>query len=158
MVEPAKKGHLVVGFFRNVREHLPAIRHLLYGAFPKEQIGVLHGTVLSVNRKRVLSEFANGDKRILLASIGTTGEGVDLPGDTKVGVNYAGGCSEIAIRQLLGRCLRKPKVNGVEIDIKKAFHVYWVDPWDGTHKEMERQSRIRHDIYSSEPAFIMQED
>ena len=156
LVEPAKRGHLVVGFFRNVREHLPAIRNILYAAFPKNQIGVLHGNVLSINRKRVLSEFADGTKRILLASVGTTGEGVDLPGETKIGVNFSGGCSEIAIRQLLGRCLRKPKLNGNEIDKNKPYHIYWVDPHDLTHQEMKRQSDIRHDIYSSEPSFIME--
>jgi superfamily II DNA or RNA helicase len=158
MVGPAKKGYSVVGFFRNVREHLPAIRNLLYSAFPKAQVGVLHGTVLSINRRRVLSEFASGDKRILLASVGTTGEGIDLPGETKVGVNFAGGCSEIAIRQLLGRCLRKPKLKGNEIDKSKPFHIYWVDPFDFTNQEMKRQSDIRHDIYAGEPSFIMEEE
>jgi superfamily II DNA or RNA helicase len=158
MVGPAKKGYPVVGFFRNVREHLPAIRNLLYSAFPKAKIGVLHGNVLSINRQRVLSEFASGEKIILLASVGTTGEGIDLPGETKVGVNFAGGCSEIAVRQLLGRCLRKPKLKNNEINKEKPFHIWWIDPYDKTHDEMRRQSDIRYDIYNGEPSFVMEED
>jgi len=157
LVESAKKGNLAVGFVKNVQKHLPIIRNMLYSAFPKNQIGIIHGNVLSINRKRTLAEFASGDKRILLASVGTTGEGIDLPGITKVGVNFAGGCSEIMIRQMLGRVLRKPKTENGEIDVNKPFHVWWLDFYDRTHPEMERQSSIRYDIYASEPAFIMED-
>jgi superfamily II DNA or RNA helicase len=157
LVESAKKGNMAVGFVKNVQKHLPIIRNMLYSAFPKNQVGVIHGSVLSINRKRTLAEFAAGDKMILLASVGTCSEGVDLSGDTKIGVNFAGGCSEIMIRQMLGRVLRKPKLENGEIDVNKPFHVFWLDFYDRTHPEMERQSSIRYDIYASEPAFVMED-
>lgn len=157
LVESAKKGNMAVGFVKNVQKHLPIIRNMLYSAFPKNQVGVIHGSVLSINRKRTLAEFAAGDKRILLASVGTTGEGVDLAGEVKIGVNFAGGCSEIAMRQLLGRTLRKPKLDNGEVNVNKPFHVWWVDMYDRTHAEMERQASIRYDIYSSEPSFVMED-
>jgi len=153
LVHFAKKGHLSVGLFRNVRDHLPLLRDAIYRRIDKSKVGIIYGNVPLHRRQRILEQFADGDKMILLASVGTIGEGTDLPGETKLGVNFVGGCSEVATRQWLGRVLRKPKLSSGEVQQDKPFKIRYIDPYDKTHEEMERQSQVRYDIYDSEPAF-----
>jgi superfamily II DNA or RNA helicase len=153
LVESAKRGDLCVGLFKNVKDHLPLLKEMIYKMYPKEKIAIVHGSIPVDRRRKMIEKFSEGDKRILLASIGTTGEGIDLPGEVKVGVSFVGGTSEIMVRQALGRILRKPKMSNGEVNPAKQFRITYYDPYDETHEEMKRQSQIRMDIYESEPEF-----
>jgi superfamily II DNA or RNA helicase len=149
----AEKGCLSLGLFRNVAKHLPMLKSLLFRLVDPAKVGIIHGNIALSSRRKMLEDFANHDKLILLASCGTVGEGIDLPGETKLGINFVGGCSEILIRQMLGRMLRKPKNHMGQVDQSKKFHISYIDFFDQTHPEMERQSQMRFDIYNSESAF-----
>lgn len=152
LAHSAKQHKLSIGLFRGVAKHLPRLKKEIYRYLPKEAVGIIHGSVPLDKRRRILEGFANGDYLVLLASCGTVGEGIDLPGETKLGVNFVGGCSEVLVRQMLGRVLRKPK-KGHDINRDVPYHIHYIDPYDQTHEEMERQARVRYDIYNSEEAF-----
>ena len=143
-----------VGFVRSVSVQLPIIRRLLLKRLSRKDIGEIHGAVPGPKRGEILEEFQEGYKKVLLISIGTGGEGLDLSGEAKCGVNFLGGRSEIAARQMLGRLLRKPKdPNTNEVDITKPFNVLYLDYFDETHEWLEKHSINRMAIYESEEAF-----
>lgn len=156
LVDAAKSGELCAGIFRNVQKHLPKLKSLLFKIYNPKKIAIIHGAVPSFRRKSLLKEFANGDKTILLASVGTTGEGIDLPGQTSVGVNFVGGASEISTRQMLGRFLRKPKQKNGEVDTNMKYTIMYYCFYDMTNHIVERHSEIRYNTYDSESAFILE--
>jgi len=153
MIDAVKNGELAVGLFRNVQKHMPKLCRLLLSGLNESQIGIIHGHINSKRRKQILDEFADGSRPALLASVGTMGEGIDLPGETTLGVNFVGGVSEVMIRQMLGRTLRKPKLESGDVDTDVPFNVTYIDPMDYTHREMLRQAQERYNIYMSEPSF-----
>jgi superfamily II DNA or RNA helicase len=152
--EEVDQGHLSVAFFRNVAKHLPILRDMIFKKLDKSIVGEIHGITPGTKRIELLNKFRNHDLMLLLLSVGTSGEGFDLPGETEFGVNFVGGSSEIMIRQLLGRLLRKPRDPVLnDVDPSVEFRVRYLDFYDDTHRMMRDQSDNRMNIYKSEPAF-----
>jgi len=147
------KGERVVIFFKNISKHLPLLRRMLTNCIPSSDIGIIYGKTPMSDRTDILTKFSNGDIKVLLLSIGTSGEGLDLPGNIRCGINLCGGSSEIAIRQVLGRLLRKPKMKNGEVDNSKSFSIYYIDFFDNTNDMLRKQSHTRLNIYKSEPEF-----
>lgn len=158
LIESVKNNNLSVGFFRNVVKHLPYLSAYVYKYLRRKDVEIICGNTPGVMRSQILKRFKEGDIKLLLLSIGTSGEGFDLPGEAKCGVNFCGGTSEIVVRQMLGRLLRKPKnpkTNEVETD--KAFNIKFLDFNDEMNPVLATHAENRIAVYKSENAFNVTE-
>lgn len=135
-------------------EHGMKVKNLLIQNFgvDTEDVRYMSGSVGNEARKMALEDFKYGVYPIL---IGTSiyNEGVDLP-TIGAAVNMAGGDSDIATTQRLGRAIRKKREEGeidVDPDVEQTIH--YMDPFDLSHRFVRRHSRSRMKVYEGERAF-----
>jgi len=161
------RNYLACGFIkyhyeqnRQILVIVNKIKHgkIIYESLCKEfnisskEIKYVTGTHQTFFREKVLRDFRNRKLPIL---IGTSiyEEGVDLP-SADVGVNLAGGDSEIKTIQRLGRILRKTKGEyDIDIDEDKPQTVYYLDFIDRGHEFTYHHSRHRQEVYEAEEEF-----
>jgi superfamily II DNA or RNA helicase len=91
-------------------------------------------------RQRYLSDLESGKVKILLASVGVFGEGVNAP-NIRALIRAEGGSSEIRTLQAVGRGMRrKPEPN----------ILYLIDFNDTNHPALKKDSKKRFKIYAEE--------
>jgi len=130
-----------------IQEMLVRDEHL-----PWKDVRYMSGQKDTSQRQQALLDFRNRKLPIL---IGTSiyDEGVDLP-SADVGVNFAGGDSEIKTIQRLGRILRKTRgMYDVDIDPQKPQKVRYLDFIDKGSIYTERHSHHRAQVYEAEEGF-----
>ncbi|MCK5139117.1 MAG: hypothetical protein KAQ85_04675, partial [Thermodesulfovibrionia bacterium] len=100
-------------------------------------------SVKSVVSNKMTDDFKTGDYKVMIATVGKAGEGVDIPVVDNV-IIADGGKSYIETMQKLGRGLRRPKGSRAEVQV-----------YDFVHPEdtLEKHSYERLDIYSGEKEF-----
>lgn len=146
-------GKQVLAMVRLV-QHGDIIRDMLINEFNFEQqdIRFMNGTRAKEARKDALVDFRGNAYSVL---IGTSiyNEGVDLP-TIGAAVNLAGGDSEIATTQRLGRAIRKTRKEGeIDIDPEIEQQIDYMDFNDYGHKFLRRHSKNRIKFYESEASF-----
>lgn len=153
-----EKGEQVLAMVRLVK-HGRLIRQMLsrdYGVDNKD-MRYMTGSEPTSAREKALEDFRVGNFPIL---IGTSiyNEGVDLP-RVCAAINFAGGDSDIATTQRLGRVLRKIPPDGQsDVDPHVEQRVKYMDFFDTTHKWLRRHSRHRRSVYEGEKAFILKQE
>jgi len=146
------EGRQILGIVRLIK-HGNALRDMLvekFGVEPKD-VKFVHGSTSKAVREKTLEDFKNGLFPILLGS-SIYDEGVDIPA-IDAACNFAAGISEIKVRQRIGRILRKKKDEKGDIDKSTEQIVYYMDFFDKGHKFVRRHSRLRLEVYLSEPEF-----
>jgi len=135
LVKQHKKRKILV-MFRYIR-HGRALSRLLYDQGIDHKI--IQGDVEGEDREIIREEFENGSLNIILASVGATGLGTDLPG-IEVLIRGDGGKAKISTIQILGRALR--------ISEGKS-HALVYDFYDDTHRYLRRHSKKRREDYKN---------
>ena len=90
----------------------------------------MHGSHKSKERKAFVSQFKKGEIKVIVSTL--LKEGVDIPEITAF-VNAAGGKSDVALIQRVGRALRQNKTGdktAVIVDFIDGGHKWLSDHWD----------------------------
>lgn len=124
----------------NYIEHGENILKLLQEVYPETEF--VHGSTEAGKRQRVLQEFKEGTRKLIIAS-NILGEGVDIK-KLEVLITARAEASSVAAYQAIGRVLRP-----IEGKIKAVI----VDLFDSECKYLESHANSRLKIYSSEPEY-----
>jgi superfamily II DNA or RNA helicase len=124
----------------NYIEHGENLLTLLKAVYP--DIEFIHGSTEAGKRQKVLQEFKEGARKLILAS-NILGEGVDIP-KLEVLITARAEASTIAAYQAIGRCVRpaEGKVRAIIIDL-----------FDSDCRYLESHASARLKIYASEPRY-----
>jgi superfamily II DNA or RNA helicase len=124
----------------NYIEHGENLLTLLKAVYP--DIEFIHGSTEVGKRQKVLQEFKEGTRKLILAS-NILGEGVDIP-KLEVLITARAEASTVAAYQALGRTLRpaEGKTKAIIVDI-----------FDSDCKYLESHASARLKIYASEPRY-----
>src|SRR5579864_3837134 len=135
-VEAEKSTLILINYI----EHGENLLTLLKAVYP--DIEFIHGSTEVGKRQKVLQEFKEGTRKLLLAS-NILGEGVDIP-KLEVLITARAEASTIAAYQALGRTLRpsEGKTKAIIIDL-----------FDSDCKYLESHASARLKIYASEPRY-----
>ena len=135
-VEAGKSTLILINYI----EHGENLLTLLKGIYP--DVEFIHGSTEAGKRQKVLQEFKEGTRKLILAS-NIMGEGVDIP-KLDVLITARAEASTIAAYQALGRVLRpmEGKTKAIIVDI-----------FDSECKYLESHASARLKIYASEPRY-----
>lgn len=135
-VEAGKSTLILINYI----EHGENLLTLLKAVYP--DIEFIHGSTEAGKRQKVLLEFKEGTRKLLLAS-NILGEGVDIP-KLEVLITARAEASTIAAYQALGRTLRpsESKTKAIIVDV-----------FDSNCKYLESHASARLKIYASEPRY-----
>jgi superfamily II DNA or RNA helicase len=126
----------------NYIEHGENLLALLEKVYP--EIEFIHGSTEAEKRQRVLQEFKEGTRKLILSS-NILGEGVDIP-KLEVLITARAEASTIAAYQALGRTLRPSE---------GKTHAIIIDLFDSECKYLESHASARLKIYASEPRYTI---
>lgn len=148
--ERYEKGHQILVLVRLVK-HGNIVKDMLVNEFGVENRDVRYmwGGADTFQRKAALRDFRAGKFQILIGS-SIYNEGVDLP-KIQSAVNFAGGNSDIATIQRLGRAIRKTRPEGAaDVDTSEEQTIDYMDFYDQGHNFVLRHSQGRLRLYKDE--------
>lgn len=144
--EVANGGNVVI--FVNRIEHGLYLTDEIQNAYqdfvPEDEVAFLHGQLTDKVSSTILKRFREGTIKIM---IGTSVMNEGLNFLCTLGINAAAGDSDIAVVQKVGRILRKPRIDGGDVDTKELRNVRFIDISDSKHKWLRRHANSRTKMY-----------